>query len=172
MWTAEDQRLARAISADDEPRTLGSGRAEGERRTILVVEDEVDMRQLLDVALTRQGYAVLAARDGLEGLGLIESARPAVDAVILDLSMPGLSGEEVLEALRHTAPALPVIISSGSEVSPARLAGARAFLKKPYSLALLRQTVASVLIERGGALPLPARAPHATPNASAGRRPY
>ena len=101
--------------------------------TILVVEDSMLLRVANQRILTRAGHTVLSARDGEEALHLVREHHP--DMVILDLMLPKLGGEQVLQALRKnpTTAHIPVIVlSSLSQMNEPRLrqAGASAFLEK------------------------------------------
>ncbi len=78
--------------------------------TILIIDDERLFRALVADHLTKEGYRVLAAASGEEGLKTLE--KEAVDVVLLDLTMPGLDGMEVLHLLRQDRPDLPVIVVS------------------------------------------------------------
>lgn len=81
--------------------------------TILLVEDDASVRELLKVLLEVEGYDIIEARDGLEGLEKAGEAKP--DLMILDLMMPEIDGERVLSRLR-SEPAtrrMPVIVVSG-----------------------------------------------------------
>ncbi|HET9000030.1 MAG TPA: response regulator [bacterium] len=101
---------------------------------ILVVEDDRFLRKAAEAALRRQGFTVLVAADGEEGLRVARSELP--DLVLLDLIMPGLQGFEVLKLLKAEAAtsAIPVIILSNlgqdSDVKAAMDAGAVDYLVK------------------------------------------
>ncbi len=101
---------------------------------ILVVEDDRFLRKAAEAALRRQGFTVLVAADGEEGLRVARSELP--DLVLLDLIMPGLQGFEVLKLLKADAAtsAIPVIILSNlgqdSDVKEAMDAGAVDYLVK------------------------------------------
>ena len=104
---------------------------------ILVVDDEDVVRTMVKKALERQGYEVLAAESGRTAVDILKRHTGRIAAVILDLSMPGMSGEETLPELRRIRPEIKVLISSGySEVEAMRLfQGQRVsgFLQKPYT---------------------------------------
>lgn len=111
-------------------------REETNAGTILIADDSADIRNTVSRFLRRKGYATLTARDGVEALGLIESA--AIDLVLTDLRMPGLDGLAVLERIRASKPDLPVVILTAwptvdATVRALRL-GARDFLTKPVSI--------------------------------------
>lgn len=106
---------------------------------VLVVEDEPSLREFLCRGLAAEGYAVTVAADGPTGLALATS--PDVDCVVLDLTLPGMSGEEVLRQLRETRPAVPVIVLTARDGVVDRVrnldAGADDFMVKPFSLSEL-----------------------------------
>jgi CheY-like chemotaxis protein len=128
---------------------MGSG-------TVLVVDDEPQVRGLARAVLTRRGFAVIEAGDGVEGLEQAFARRP--DAVVLDVSMPEMDGVEVLQKLRAGFPDLPVILSSGypSEglLDDEAAAGPTGYLKKPYAPRDLIECLQAVM---GAATAGPAR---------------
>lgn len=105
---------------------------------ILVVDDDAATRALVAIALRRAGFAVLEAASGEAALGLIEGA--AIGLVVLDMSMPGMSGTDVIRALRERPQmaTLPVIILTGKgeeyPLAPGLGAGADDYLTKPVRL--------------------------------------
>ena len=103
---------------------------------ILVIEDEPRILEFLARGLEAEGFSVLGARDGQEGLRLAEKA--ACDLVILDLLLPRLDGLSVLRALETARPGLPVVIVSARADLRTKLngfdLGARDYLTKPFSL--------------------------------------
>jgi len=117
--------------------------------TILVVDDDAGLRQLAKAGLQQRGYDVVLVEDGDRALEILRNGTPAVDLVLLDLAMPGLPGEKVLETLRLTRPDLPVIISSGyasvESQSSWVAAGASAFVGKPYRIQDLALKLREVL---------------------------
>jgi DNA-binding response OmpR family regulator len=106
---------------------------------ILVVEDEPTLLEFLRSGLEAAGYSVLTASDGNNGLSL--ARRADIDCVVLDLMLPGLSGEEVLVRLRAARPTLPVIVLTARDGVHDRVrnldAGADDYMVKPFSLAEL-----------------------------------
>ncbi|MGE3956283.1 MAG: sigma-54-dependent transcriptional regulator [Vicinamibacterales bacterium] len=102
---------------------------------ILVIDDEAAIRDSLRMTLEYEGYEVLLAATGHEGLALAE--REAPDLVLLDVKMPGMDGIEVLERLRAMNEALPVIVVSGhgtiSTAVEATKKGAFDFIEKPFA---------------------------------------
>jgi len=109
-----------------------------ERRRVLVVDDEVDIRELIVLLLAGAGYAVEVASNGVEALEKVQKERP--DLIVLDIMMPVLDGWGVLERLRGipAPPAVVILTAAPDEVRAVR-AGAWECLEKPL--------VASTLIE-------------------------
>lgn len=105
-------------------------------QTILVVEDEVSIRQMIRMMLEMSGYRVIEAGDGLEGLEIASEAKP--DLIVLDVMMPKLDGFSMCQALRkqpHTQD-IPVIMISGDATTDRTQADyevyADYFLRKPF----------------------------------------
>jgi len=104
--------------------------------TILVVDDDPSVRQLVGDVLDLEGYEVRVAADGYEALREIEAARP--DCVVLDVMMPGMSGHEVLARIREAdgGPALPVVMltafADDEQAWRAWTGGVDYFLAKPF----------------------------------------
>ena len=115
-------------------------------RTVLVVDDEVKLRALLRDYLESEGYTVLEAGDGRRALDLASDAHP--DLVVLDLGLPGLSGEEVARLLRKTSDVPIVMLTAKSglndRVMGLRL-GADDYLVKPFSPRELVARIEAVL---------------------------
>ncbi len=80
-------------------------------RSLMVIDDDPDLRDMLLHTFGQRGYDVTTAADGEEGLRLSNEQRP--DLIILDLLMPRMSGLEVLASLRRSQPDVPVIVVSG-----------------------------------------------------------
>jgi CheY-like chemotaxis protein len=105
-------------------------------RTVLLVEDEPDVLLVARLMLEEAGYAVLEARGGEEAVELAEKAK--VEAVFLDLRMPGMDGWGVLEELRARGiiSRLPVIVLSAhadpSAIERSYELGAKGYVKKPF----------------------------------------
>jgi two-component system cell cycle sensor histidine kinase/response regulator CckA len=117
--------------------------------TVLVVDDEEDVRSVAEMALERSGFTVLTASDGREALEVFGAHRDEIDAVLLDLTMPELSGEEVFRKLRRIRADVRVILSSGyvEQDATARFdgMGLAGFIQKPYLLPALVGKVREVL---------------------------
>jgi two-component system, OmpR family, phosphate regulon response regulator PhoB len=118
--------------------------------TILLVEDDPDIRELVAYKLSRGGFEVIEAADGLAALQAARTRPP--DAVILDMGLPRLSGIEVCRELR-AAPAtaaVPIIMLTGAvrlqELEQAYAAGASDYLVKPFSPRELQRRVEAALV--------------------------
>ncbi len=84
-------------------------------KNILIIEDEPAIVMILEELLTDEGYHVLTAPNGHEGLAILSSA--TVDLVIVDMNMPGISGKQVIDKVRkELSSILPVIVVTGSEL--------------------------------------------------------
>ncbi len=120
-----------------------------ETATVLVADDEEPVRAVAQAVLARSGFTVLTASDGWEALEVFRAHRDTIDAVLLDLTMPRLGGEEVLRDIRRERADLPVILSSGYDEQDALArftgAGLAGFIQKPYGpddlLAKVRQAL-------------------------------
>jgi len=115
--------------------------------TILVVDDEEGIREVLSAILEDEGYAVRVAADGVEGLALMESE--SVDLVLLDVWLPNMGGIDVLKKIKEDNPEIPTIIISGHgsidiAVKAVKL-GAFDFLEKPLSLERVTTAVKNAL---------------------------
>ncbi|MDE7275958.1 MAG: response regulator transcription factor [Lachnospiraceae bacterium] len=108
--------------------------------TILVVDDDVYIGNMLEEVLHKEGYSVLRAYSGSEALLLLSSGRP--DLVLLDLMLPGLNGEEVLAAIQG----IPVIIVSARAEAEDKvsllLGGAADYVTKPFDMQELLARIA------------------------------
>lgn len=126
-------------------------------RTILLVEDEAMLREVVCSYLAPKGFRVLAAGTGTQGLALFRSE--AIDLVLLDLMLPDLSGEEVCAAIRRRS-GVPILMltakTSEEDLLNGLHIGADDYLTKPFSLRELHGRMEAVLRRSSGALP-PAR---------------
>ena len=129
-----------AVGAGAEPASRGGLTLAG--RKVLVVDDEPLVRAAMFRQLRALGAEVAGAGDGHEGLSRVRAER--FDVVLLDLSMPGMPGTEVLAELRGDPASPPVIVVSGN-VPTSGLAGAAAVLEKPVEVSELTRTIARVL---------------------------
>ena len=126
---------------------------ENGRRVVLVADDDADIRTLMALGLRAADVDVVVAEDGRDALRLAHERRP--DLAVLDISMPYLSGLEVLQELRRDGvlAALPVLLLTAraqeSDVARGLAAGADDYMTKPFSPRQLRSRV-EALLERGG----------------------
>jgi CheY-like chemotaxis protein len=119
--------------------------------TILVIDDEDTVRNVARIALERCGYQVLAAEDGQNGMNLFAKNPEDISLILLDMAMPGLSGEETLRRIRELRAGIPVVVSSGFSEFDARARfgdSITAFLQKPYTARQLGAIVVSILEPR------------------------
>ena len=108
---------------------------------VLIADDEPHVRELLRDFLAGRGYEVAAAATGGEALAAVPTFRP--DVIIVDRLMPGLSGTDVLDALRRAGVTVPVILMSGHhDTVPEGFFGV---LRKPFNLPRLAEVVAAAL---------------------------
>lgn len=125
---------------------------EGPVVRVLVVDDEPAVRAVASTALAHDGYDVIEAGDGRQALESLAAAEPPIDVVLLDLTMPALSGTEALREIKQLFPDTAVILSSGyaEPEALARAGGgqAAAFLPKPYTPDMLTALVRDVVLRR------------------------
>ena len=127
-------------------KTIPNGQSKG---TILVVDDEAPVRSVTAHLLRRYGYEVLTAADGREGVETYQRHAESISLVMLDMTMPELSGDEVFREIRRIRPDARIIVTSGQiEDNPAgRFSGSGmySYLQKPYQAAELRQKLDAVM---------------------------
>ena len=120
------------------PAIAAVGEFPGGTETVLVVDDEVALRRLLEATLTSRGYRVVTAANGLEAIDCLSRNDQPLDAVLLDLNMPGANGIDVFKVIRIGRPELKVLILSGNLNGEARRElqglGQANFVQKPYAL--------------------------------------
>jgi CheY-like chemotaxis protein len=125
---------------------------EGNGYHILLVDDEEQVRSIASELLEKLGFAVYAADSGPNGLDYLERNAGRVHAVVLDLSMPGMSGAGVLARIIELYPRLPVVLTSGyseeTESLPVKVEdGARySFMPKPFTARSLREAIEAALV--------------------------
>jgi PAS domain S-box-containing protein len=118
--------------------------------TVLVVEDEPVVSAVVQALLSRAGYDVLMAADGASALHALEEHGSNVDLILLDMTMPGMTTEEILAEVRRLYPVLPVLLTSGFAstdiITQLLEAGTvQGFLPKPYETDVLFATVARLM---------------------------
>lgn len=117
-------------------------------REILVVDDDADIRNLIDRILRHGGFKVVHAENGKDGLNKCRIINPRI--IITDIIMPDMEGIEFIKELRKNGISVPIIALSGNEVGmnflkTAHMFGAQASLQKPFSITELLGTVIKVL---------------------------
>ena len=119
--------------------------------SVLVVDDDAAIRRMLERTLVADGYEVVVAGDGGSALAAVE--RSGLDAVVLDVAMPGLDGLAVCRRLRSSGHALPILLLTARDAVPDRVAGLDAgaddYLVKPFATEELLARVRA-LLRRGG----------------------
>ncbi len=120
----------------------------GGSETVLVVDDETAVRQVLQRILERGGYTVLLAEDGVQALEVYRDHGKKIDLVVMDVAMPHMGGRDACQRLQEISPGVKVLFSSGySEEDQTELSmwGARGFLQKPYDATTVLRTVRRAL---------------------------
>lgn len=133
------------VQPDAEPEQIKGG-----TETILLVDDDPEVRQVSETFLTQCGYRIITAGDGEAGLEVFNQNRRMVSCVVLDLTMPKLSGADTFKRLRELDPSLPVIIYSGYVINDDEFEsqnGSRpnAILCKPFDLGDMANLIRDVL---------------------------
>lgn len=120
--------------------------------TLLIVEDEEYLREACQEVFSSYGYTVYVAADGKEAIEQVSAHRDELQCVLLDLSMPGMSGLETYLEVHRLQPELPVVVTSGYDaqdvVGQFPSGAIAAFCQKPYSMKHLRQIVQDVIKSR------------------------
>ena len=146
LFPASDKEPAIVRPPLDIPCQQGAG-------TILVVDDELIVRNVATVALERSGYTVLSAEDGETAIELLQQdAAGAIVLVLLDMTMPGLNGYGTFLQLKRVRPGIRVLLSSGYNEAEATRQfageGLAGFIHKPYPAAALSEKVKTILTNR------------------------
>ena len=140
-----DEKIAEERKASGEPL---SG-----KETILLVDDEHTIVEVMEKALTLTGYRVLVARGGEEAVELYRQNRERIDVVVLDMIMPGMNGGKVFDLLRETNPGVKVILSSGysidGDASQIMARGCNGFIQKPFGINELSKKIGEVMNRSG-----------------------
>ncbi len=141
---------ARHVDEETYDNLRGTGH-QGGMETILVVDDETEIRELTQEALEGCGYTVISVANGEQALQIFLKQGESIDLVLLDLNMPGIGGLKCLRELLRIDASVRVVISSGYAAhgngKDAESLGAKAFIGKPYQLKELTATVRRVLDE-------------------------
>lgn len=123
----------------------------GGRETILLVEDDAEVRDIVQSGLSHYGYRVIEAANGVEALRLFKTLDGRIDLVFTDVVMPGMGGQTLAETIRSHKPDLPVLFMSGHpfEVNTRELAGIHGneFIQKPFKPVDMAQAVRRIIDE-------------------------
>ena len=118
-------------------------------KTLLIVDDEFGVLEVLEFILKDRGFVVVSALNGREALGRLQETRP--DLVILDFMMPILDGSEVIKAMRadDQLNQIPIILTSAlpERTIKERCDGFNEFLRKPYKTERLLEVISRLLVE-------------------------
>lgn len=127
-------------------RDMGAMRGE---ETLLLVDDEEAILDVNREILKALGYKVMLARNGSEAVAVYQNHSGAIDLVLLDMIMPGLSGEETFTMLKNLNPEIKVILLSGytidGQATKILESGCQAFIQKPFKIATLSGKIREVL---------------------------
>jgi CheY-like chemotaxis protein len=129
---------------DTEPIGLAAAHSSG--GTVLVVDDDEDLRRMVERVLRRAGYTVMTAVSGIDALTRARGFRGDIDLVLTDIVMPGMTGQDLVRELAADRPRLEVIFMSGYH--PAVPIDVRRFVAKPFDRDTLLNAVAEILAGR------------------------
>jgi CheY-like chemotaxis protein len=133
-----------APAQQEEPSALPRG-----TETVLLVEDEASLRELLQEGLESNGYSVLVAREGAEALQIAARHTGTISIIVTDVIMPGMAGPKIVELVAMTRPEIKVLYISGySDEAVTRhglIGPGRAFLSKPFGFDVLLRKVRECL---------------------------
>jgi hypothetical protein len=144
-------RVCLPVCDEDESRTAGAGQPSplGGSETVLVVEDEDDVRSLVAQVLEVYGYQVKSARNWVEAFGMVKRNEGRIHLLLTDVVMPQMSGREIAASLAPLCPGMKVLFMSGytdsAIVQHGVLEAGIKFLQKPFSPDVLVRTVRDVL---------------------------
>jgi two-component system cell cycle sensor histidine kinase/response regulator CckA len=120
--------------------------------TLLLVDDEPKVLDICERFLKTLGYSVLTAKSGFEALETYERNKAIIDAVVIDMIMPGMNGKELFTRLREIQPSLKALISTGysveGEVSDLMTRGCKGYIQKPFSIKVLAKEIRRILDEK------------------------
>ncbi len=137
-----------AINSTSETSQTPSISAQQHSGSVLVIDDDENIREVAQAMLEDAGWQNMSAADGESGIDIFLQHHSHIAAVILDMSMPGMDGLATLEALRDIDPEIKIIISSGysEQAASQHFAGKNitGFLQKPYSLEQLQRQISAI----------------------------
>jgi CheY-like chemotaxis protein len=151
FWPAAKAKTADSSQA---PAILTQKQIPGGTETVLVVDDESDIRELTAEALARFGYRILTAESGEEAVEVYSKHSSDIDLVVLDLNMPGMGGHECLAGLLRYDPKPLVLVASGyssrGQIEKSLETGAAGFIAKPFELQTLMDKIREILDHNAG----------------------
>lgn len=119
-----------------------------EQPIVLIVDDDTLLTDLFRQAMTKKGYQVLEANSGASALALIETQK--IHVIVLDMTLPDMSGIAVAQILTRTHPLMPIVIATGHDPDPAALpANVVELIRKPFSLRTLGASLQTILTKQG-----------------------
>lgn len=146
LWSSNSS-VSASVSTSGRPK---AGRLQG---CVLVIDDEDAVREVTSMSLQALGCNVIAAASGEEGIALFQQHQDDIDAVIVDMEMPVLTGEEVFDALLAIDPNVKVVVMSGysEEAMMDRFSSQKpsAFLPKPHRIFELHAVMKNFLAPAG-----------------------
>ena len=117
---------------------LSPSSTERPRKTILLVDDDDNIRRVTSAILTSKSYKVEEASDGLEALSLFKINPEKYDLIVTDLSMPNMTGTELASEIRKLSPSIPILLSTGhlgsGEHDEYEASGITGTIKKPWTI--------------------------------------
>lgn len=118
-------------------------------KTILIIDDDLDVLESVAELIELLGYGVLVAESGEKSLDLYGDHSDEISGVLLDLTLPGMSGEEIYNYFYDKDPELPIIMTSGYSSESVKefvgIASQPRFLQKPYNIKQIRDVLAEAV---------------------------
>ncbi|HEX8948421.1 MAG TPA: ATP-binding protein [Dissulfurispiraceae bacterium] len=142
--------IAKGDTAEDVYRSEDNIRGS---ETVLIIDDDIDVRELCRDMLEPLGYTVLSAGNGSDGINLFRQMKDKISVVVLDMIMPKMGGNEVYHALRTIDPALRVVLCSGyshngfAGIDSLLKRGVKAFIQKPFTRFAIAHAIRKALAE-------------------------
>jgi len=119
------------------------------QKTILIVDDEEFIRELLSEIIAAKGFAVIEAASGPQAIDIFEQHHASIDLVLLDVILPDMDGREVYFKLKSIRPDVKIVIISGYSQTTVRQdlmdAGVEGYLAKPFEIHHVQQTIQAIL---------------------------
>ncbi len=123
-----------------------------DKQTILLVDDELSLREVMKYMLAQAGYQVLVAENGKRALEIYQQQTDAISVVVMDLMLPDMYGTDCLQGILATNPQAKVIVCSGfagtTETEEVLAKGAKACLEKPFTTDELASVIRVAIEER------------------------